>query len=85
MKKYQLYNLTTKEVLSDYLPFEEIPELYGAYAEFFPDNEFIVIEKDETVIKVCAKVIDKDDARRTEFMVSWLDLVTELTRIGNLY
>ena len=85
MKKYELYNLTTGELLADNLVFDDVPELFGAYAEFFPDNEFAVFEKDRVVIKRCARVINEDEVDRNNFYVEWFNLMDELLAMDNIH
>lgn len=85
MKKYELYNLTTGEILADNLTFEEVPELFEAYANFFPDHEIIACCREKTIVRVNAKVLSSEDVARNKFMGEWLDFMDELFNMGNIY
>lgn len=85
MKKYELYNLTTGELLADNLTFEEVPELFEAYSDFFPDHEIIVYRRENKMVRACVKVLNHNEVARNEFMVEWLDFVDELFSIGNIH
>ena len=39
MKKFEIHDLTTNEILADNLSFDKIPELCKAYEDFYPDHE----------------------------------------------
>ena len=41
MKVYEIHNLTTNEVVAYDLSFNDVPELIGAYMDFFPEYEFV--------------------------------------------
>lgn len=83
MKTYIIYNLTTNEVLSDNLTFDEVPELYKAYDDFYPDCEIIACYNE--VISSAKKIISKRKAAYNAFITDWIRLMDELTTLGNLY
>lgn len=85
MKKYELYNLTTGELLADNLTFEEVPELFEAYADFFPDHEIFACCRESKIVRPYAKVLNHNEIARNEFMSEWLSLVDELCNMGNIY
>jgi hypothetical protein len=83
MKTYIIYNLTTKEVLSDNLTFDEVPELYKAYDDFYPDCEIIACYYE--AVNNSRKIISNRKAAYNAFISEWICLMDELTKIGNLY
>lgn len=85
MKKYELYNLTTGEILADNLTFEEVPELFEAYANFFQDHEIIACCRDLTIVRVHTRVINSEEMRRRNFYVEWLNLMEELLAMDNIH
>ena len=85
MKTYEIYNLTTNELLADNLEFDDVPELFGAYAEFYPDHELIVCVRNMQITTTCAKVVSKDDVHRREFYSEWFGLMDELIRMDNIH
>lgn len=84
MKKYELYNLTTRELLADNLTFEEVPELFQAYVEFFPENEIIVCYREKTIVRPSARVVDPYEVDRNNFRAEWFNLMDELFAMGNI-
>ena len=85
MKKYELYNLTTGEILADNLTFEEVPELFEAYANFFPDHEIIACYREGKMVRTHAKVLSYDEIARNKFMIEWFDFMEELLAIDNIH
>ena len=85
MKKYEIYNLTTKEILVDNLDFEDVPELFLAYMEFYPENEIIVVFKEIKKTTAFAKIVDANEVKRKEFYSEWFSLMDELIFYGNIY
>lgn len=86
MKKYDVYNLTTGELLAYDLVFDDVPELVGAYADFFPDNEIIAVESGKEInLKTCVKLVDTEEVNRKKFYSEWFDLMDELLAIDNIH
>jgi hypothetical protein len=85
MKTYEIYNLTTGEILADNLAFDEVPELFEAYASFYPDHEIIACCRDLTIVKVHARVLKTEEVNRNNFMAEWFDLMDELFALGNVH
>lgn len=85
MKNYQIWNLTTNEMLADNLTFDELPELFGAYADFYPGNEIVACYTEQVTIKRCVKVLGVDQARKNNFYAEWFDLMEELLLMGNIH
>lgn len=81
MKTYEIYDLTANEMLADNLSFDEVPELFGAYYDFYVDHEIIVCCR-TTTIKRAYKVLSN---KEVAFRLEWFDFVEELVNIGNLY
>lgn len=84
MKTYELYNLTTGEILADNLTFEEVPELFEAYANFFPEDEIVACYRENKMVRAQARVINRDEMARNKFMVEWFDLMEEIMSMGNI-
>ena len=40
-KVYEIHDLTTHELLSNNLRFEDLPELIGAYQDFYPTHNIV--------------------------------------------
>lgn len=74
MKNFEIHDLTTNEILSDNLAFKEVPELFAAYAEFYPNHEIVFCERvdEDTFIPVYTN--DKL-SNRAEFKTQWLMLM----------
>ena len=82
MNNCEIHDLTTNEILADGLFFDDLPELFKAYTEFYPNHEIVACERDEEDIlyPICA---NKKLSRRVEFETQWLMLVSE--NLCNLY
>ena len=83
MKKYEIYNLTTKEILADNLDFEDMPELFGAYVEFYPEDDIIVCCRETKISVTCARIVDREEINRREFNSEWFAFMDEIVAIGN--
>ena len=86
MKSYEIHNLTTGELLVDNLAFDDMPELYGAYLEFYPYDDIIVCCREIRLSVTCARIIHHNDneVRRQKFYAEWLTLMDELSISGNI-
>lgn len=84
MKIYEIHDLTTGEILADNLIFDEVPELFGAYFDFYIDHEIIACYR-TTSITGGYKIINIDEIMANNFKAEWLNLIEELTNLGNLY
>ena len=76
MNNCEIHDLTTKEILADGLFFDDLPELFQAYTEFYPDHEIVACERDEEDI-LYPVYANKKLSRRVEFQTQWLMLVSE--------
>lgn len=85
MKKYELYNLTTGEILADNLAFDEVPELFEAYANFYPDHEIIACYRDMKIARVRARILDTEEVNKNNFRAEWLALMDELLAMDNIH
>ena len=74
---YEIHDLTTKELLADNLEFDDMPELLGAYQEFYPDHEIVACCRN------CSKHSDyitnaqTKAQQRKAFREQWFALLTE--------
>lgn len=84
MKTYEIYNLTTGELLADNLNFDDMPELYGAYLNFYPNDNIVVCCREVKVTVTCARIVQNKDIRKNKFYAEWFNLMDELFEIGNL-
>lgn len=84
MKTYELYNLTTGEILADNLTFDEIPELFDAYANFYDGDEIVACYR-AINIKQCRKVVNPDEKAYNEFLKEWFNFVEEIITLDNLH
>jgi hypothetical protein len=85
MKIYEFYSAITGELLVGNMTFDEVPELYNAYTELFPEEDIIVGYREEPEIKRCAKIISIDEHERNCFRSDWFDLIEELVKMDNIY
>lgn len=85
MKTYELYNLNTGEILADNLTFEDVPELFEAYTNFFPDNEIIVCYRDQNISVACVKILNKEELARKKFHAEWMEFMEELLIMDNIH
>jgi hypothetical protein len=85
MKRYEIYNLTTGEILADNLTFEDMPELFGAYMEFYPEAEIIVCCRETKITVTCAKFVDREETNRKRFYAEWFNLMDELLVMDNIH
>lgn len=82
MKNFEIHDLTTNEILADNLTFEEVPELFKAYADFYSNHEIVFCERieDDIVIPIYT---NKNFNTRAEFKAQWFMLVD--TYLCNVY
>lgn len=85
MKTYEIYNLTTGEILADNLSFDDMPELFGAYMDFYPEDDIIVCCREIKISVACARVVDREDINRKNFYSEWFGLMDELLAIDNIH
>ena len=83
MKTYEIYNLTTGELLADNLHFDDMPELFGAYMDFYPEDDIIVCCRETKISVACARIVDREELNRREFTSEWLSLMDEIVAMGN--
>lgn len=71
-KLFEIYDLTTNEILADGLNFDDMPELLGAYENFYPNHEIVV----------CYRVIHNKKSKhitdRDAFRKEWTDFFGEI-------
>lgn len=85
MKTYELYNFSTGEILADNCSFQEVPELFEAYSNFFPNDEIVVCYRDSAISTTYATIINIEDIDRKNFYYQWLELMDELVMMDNVY
>lgn len=85
MKNYEIYNLTTGELLADKLTFNEVPELFDAYMNFFPEDEITVCYRESIISTTYPKIINKEEMSRQAFTREWMNLMDELVIMDNIY
>lgn len=85
MKTYEIWNLTSGELLADNLNFEDLPELFKAYAEFYFGNEIIACYREKPVIKRCVNVVSANSASRNDFYCEWFNFMEELLTMDNIH
>lgn len=74
MKNFESHDLTAGEILSDNLAFEEVPELFKAYADFYPDHEIVFCERINEDVAIPIHTSTRL-SKRAEFQAQWLMLV----------
>lgn len=86
MKNYEIYNLTTGELLADNLTFDDMPELFGAYMEFYPNDNIIVCYREIKISVTCARILNRNEneIKRNNFYSEWLTFMDELFIMGNV-
>lgn len=84
MQTYEIYNLTTSELLADNLTFDDMPELYGAYLDFYPNDDIIVCCREVKITVTYARIINQSNINRKQFNSEWLALMDELFVMGNI-
>ena len=67
MKNFEIHDLTTNEILTDNLTFEELPKLFKAYADFYPDHEITVCQR--KCNDICIPVDTEKDFKTQWFML----------------
>ena len=82
MEKFEIHDLTTGEILSDNLAFEEVPELFKAYADFYSSHEIVFCERIDEDILIPIHT-NKKLSNRAEFQTQWFTLVA--SNICNFY
>lgn len=78
IKSYELYLVRTGELLSNNLDFDDVPELYQAYEDFYGHNSILV----------CYRTHSKSTPHHITpsqvFKNMWVDYFGELQILGNL-
>ena len=83
MKIFEIHDLTTKEILSDNLDFDDVPELFAAYSELYPSHNLVFCERIEEDDDFVIIRINKHYTRKTDFNEQWLLFVDE--NLSNMY
>ena len=85
MRNFEIHDLTTNEVLSENLTFEDIPELFGAYEMFYPNHEIVACyrEYSNSNGKIIKRFYSATSFKHNDFKSEWLNLVEE--NICNFY
>ena len=92
MKNFEIHDLTTNELLSDNLAFEEVPELLEAYTKFYSTHEIVACIRNatmetsykctlDTIKRFSVACINKQN--HSEFLSEWLLLMEE--NLANFY
>ena len=74
---FEIHDLTTSEILSDNLFFDDMSELLGAYQELYPTHEIVACYRADKIITKL-KITNQND-----FFTNWLALIEE--NICNMY
>jgi hypothetical protein len=78
-KEFEIYLLTTGELLVDKLTFNQVPELFGAYEDLYGEN---------TVTVICREfkhpLTINTRSKSKEYKNAWIEYFGELQLIGNL-
>lgn len=77
-KVYEIHDLTTHELLSDNLRFEDLPELIGAYQNFYPTHNIVACYREES------RVIPIKDNYVSEYKSYLVNLFEEYTLMDNM-
>ena len=85
MKTYEIWNLTTGELLVDNLEFDDMPELYGAYLEFYPNDNIVVLCREINLTVIRERIASREPSRRKKFMNEWFNFIEELMTLDNVY
>lgn len=85
MKTYEIYNLTTGEILVDNLSFDDMPELFGAYMEFYPEDDIVVCCREVKITVTHARLVDREEINRQKFYSEWFGLMDELLTMDNIH
>ena len=85
MKSYEIWNLTTGEIIADNLNFDDVPELFGAYADFFPCDNIIVCCRKIKIATASVRPINAEEANRKKFHREWFDFIENLLTMDNIH
>lgn len=78
MKKlYEIRYTITGEVLADNLCFDDVPELFKAYYDWYDGNI--------DVYEYRSKKRFNFTSRKDDFHQEWLSLIDQLMELGNIY
>ena len=69
---FEVHDLTTNELLSNNLSFEDAPELVYAYQEFYPDHQIEVLCYRQSIAKPIRRTA------RQQFKHDWFDLLDHI-------
>lgn len=83
MRVFEIHDLTTGEILADNLTFNEVPELFEAYAKFYRNHELMTFFKELQPIKSWNKAYKLSSNNYHDFKAQWLDMAEEIS--CNLY
>ena len=85
MKTYEIWNLTTGELLVDNLEFEDMPELFGAYLDFYPDDNIVVCCREVKLTVIRERITNREPSRKKQFRNEWFNFIDELMTMENIY
>lgn len=77
-KTYEIHDLTTHELLSDNLRFEDLPELIGAYQDFYPTHNIVACYREE------ARIVPISTPYVNEYKNYLVNLFEEYALMGNM-
>ena len=66
-KTYEIHDLTTNEILADNLNFDNMPELFLAYCNFYNGHDIVSCYRTHKTQPI--------KLRKEEFLNEWLDFV----------
>ena len=76
---FGVYDFTTGEILADNLFFDDMPELLGAYQDFYPDHKIIAYYQDIDYEMMQNEAITDSiiNSRKDNFKTEWYLLMEE--------
>lgn len=78
-KTFEIYDFTTSEVLADNLIFDDVPELFKAYQDFYPNHAIDIFYYEVDIdIKISIKTNNMTiKKQRQQFKAEWFKLLEE--------
>lgn len=84
-KTYEIWDLTTGEILVDNLDFDDVPELFDAYAKFYPFDDIVVCCREVSITVIRERMVKREPNRRVRFYNEWFNFIDELLAIDNIH
>lgn len=77
MLTYEIHNTSTGEILADNLSFDDVPELFQAYYDWYLGTVEVYCRKCNRIFNITT--------RREAFRKEWTALIDQLIEFGNIY